>query len=292
MGLLRRKGMYDLTDMMTQFVMNQLGFGPLGEIRMVTPGSGAFYNYMRDRVIEANFHKTVIAAEAAMVSGRNDVLLVSPDSNSLAASLTWDNNLCHMLGAGPDGCMNMRTRIGMSTTFTPMITVSGYGNKFKNIYTMHGTAIGDLVGWLISGERNVFENVHFGGPMNAAQGGATGYIGVHVTGSENVFRKCVFGTDTIGRDETTPNVKLGPGTLTTFEDCLFLANLTDGDPVFVNVDNTSGYTWARFKKCQFMAFNSNYATAMTVALSFNGGSSAALVFDNDCQFQNLSLIHI
>jgi len=237
--------------------------------------------------------KTLSVAKGKITTGRNDAIILVPGSSglSLAADPALDFNCTSLIGGGPpEGLMNQRARIGMSTTFTPFMTISGYGNLFKNFYTMHGTAITDLVGLLISGARNVFDHVHFGGPMVAAQAGDSGYIGVHVTGSENRFKNCVFGVDTIGRDEASPNVQLGPGTLTFFEDCLFLLNLADGDPLFFKVLNTSGYTWALFKRCIFMAFNSNYATAETVAFKFTGGSSCAMVFDNECMFQNVTAL--
>ena len=230
-------------------------------------------------------------ADNFLRAGYNDAIILQPSTSSisLAASYTWSKNMCGLIGNSPEAFMNQRARIGMSTTFTPMITVSGYGNLFANLYTMHGTAVGDLVGWLISGHRNSFQNVHFGGPMEAAQGGASGYIGVHVTGTENYFKNCTLGTSTIGRDEVTPNVKLGPGTRTVFENCIFQCYLTDGDPVFITADNSSGTTEAWFKNCQFIALNANWATAMTVALTATaGGSTCGLYFDNNCQFVNVT----
>lgn len=246
--------------------------------------------YWRSQVRTANYSTTIPDAYDKLVSGRNDVLLLSPDSHSLAASLTWAHNLAHLIGMNAPGGMNTRARIGMSTTFSPMITVSGYGNSFQNIYTMHGTAVTDYIGWTISGARNVFRRVHFGGPMNAAQGGHASYEGLAIDGSENLFEDCIIGTDTIGRDEASPNVTLGAGTLTTFRRCTFLANLTDGDPLFIKVENTSGYTWAKFEDCTFMAFNSNYATAMTKAIECTGAASCALVFTPGCVFQNVTAL--
>ena len=236
---------------------------------------------------------TLAAAYAKLVTGQNDQLFIGggATSHSLAASLTIAKNMCHFIGS-PGGPMNNRARIGMSTTFTPMITVSGYGNTFSNLYSAHGTAATDLVGWLISGARNSFYNVHFGGPMNADQGGHASYVGVDINGSENYFKGCVFGTDTIGRDEVSPNVSLAAGTLTIFDNCIFLCNLSDGDPLFFSVENTSGYTWALFRGCTFMAFNSNYATAMTKAFDFTGGASCAMVFDPNCQFQNVTALSL
>lgn len=252
------------------------------------------YDFWRDnrRVPSDRLHASIKDAYSAASeqNGNNNTVFLTPDSHSQAASLTWAKNMTHLVGMYPSARFNSRTRIGMSTTFTPMITVSGYGNLFKNLYTMHGTAVTDLVGWLISGNRNVFQNVHFGGPMNAAQGGSASYIGVHVTGSENYFKDCVIGTDTIGRDEVAPNLQLGSGSgNNVFENCIFMCYLTDGDPVFVTVTNTDTTT-AHFYGCKFIALNANWATPMTKAFHFSGGATAGMYFDNKCQFVNVTAL--
>ncbi len=272
---------------------NEVGKGE--ETYLVTSKSSSdpCYTLLSERGIEdSKIFTSLATAEAAMTSGRNDKLVIFPGSHSLAADPALANNMCIFEGTHYGPLMNKRSRIGMSTTFTPFITVSGYGNTFKNLYTMHGTAATDLVGWKIDGARNAFRGVHFGGPMEAAQGGDASYVGVDINASENTFVGCVFGTDTIGRDETSPNVSLAAGTLTYFKDCLFLCNLSDGDPLFFSVENTSGYTWAIFENCRFHAFNANYATAMTKAFDFTGGSSCAMIFDNNCQFINVSALSL
>lgn len=261
----------------------------IGDVRMVLKAGTNTESYWTDKVPAGYKFSTMADVNAEVQSLQNDCVIITPESHSLAAALTISANGTHWVGAAL-GKMNVRSRIGMSTTFTPMITVSGYGNSFHNLYTMHGTAAGDYVGWSITGARNAFYNVHFAGPMAAAQGGHASYEGVTIDGSENFFKDCVFGTDTIGRDETTPNITLGAGTLTVFENCLFLCNLTDGDPNFIKAENTTGYTWALFKGCTFMAFNSNYATAMTKAIECTGGASCALVFDPMCVFQNVTAL--
>ena len=73
-----------------------------------------------------------------------------------------------------------------------------------------------------------------------------------------------------------------------FEDCIFLCNLSDTDPVFVAVTNSSGYTWAMFKRCTFFAFSANHAAAMAVAFKFSAGFSADILLDADCSFNNVT----
>ena len=83
-----------------------------------------------------------------LTTGRKDGILMVPGTSglSLSADPDWNYNLLSLIGIGPEARMNHRARIGMSTTFTPFFTVSGYGNLFQNFYTMHGTAAGDRTG--------------------------------------------------------------------------------------------------------------------------------------------------
>lgn len=234
-------------------------------------------------------YTSLATAEAGLTDLRKDTLLVTEESHALAAAFTWDLNETNLVGMSPSGlAFNKRARVGMSTAFTPMITVSGYGNHFANLYTMHGTAAGDYVGWYISGARNVFDGIHFGGPMVAAQGGHASYNGVHVLGSECVFRNCVFGTNTIERDELTPNVTLGAETITVFDNCIFTCALTDTDPYFIKVANTAGYTQAYFNNCKFLAFSANQANKAAVVFTFTAGYSADMVLDPLCTFAGVT----
>jgi hypothetical protein len=280
----------NLHPSLTQYI-EEVGSGPgLGDTFYLVTNKTTDVPYLKlkEKGISEDFIKSTFATgEAALTSLQQDTLIVEPGSHSLAAALAIDGNCNRFIGTAP-GKFNIRSRIGMSTAFTPMITVSGYGNYFQNLYTMHGTAAGDYIGWLVSGARNEFNNVHFGGPMIAAQGGHASYVGVHVTGSENYFHDCVFGTNTIERDEITPNVKLGPGTITVFDNCIFTCALTDTDPIFVYVDNSASYTQAFFRNCMFLAFSSNHANAMAVAFVFSGGYSADICFDKLCSFSNVT----
>lgn len=268
---------------------NEPGVG--NEVRLVTSKTSLdpCYDLMADRRVDGDtIFATFATAYAAMVTGRNDKMLIYPGNHSLAADPAIAKNMCIFEGTHYGPMFNKRSRLGMSTAFSPMLTVSGYGNTFKNLYTMHGTAAADYVGWSISGARNAFYGVHFGGPMVAAQGGHASYNGVDITGSENYFNGCIFGTNTIERDEATPNVTLGAGTITVFDNCIFTCALTDTDPYFVAVANTSGYTNAFFNNCKFFAFSSNQANKVAVAFTFSGGSSADIVLDQLCTFAGVT----
>ena len=225
----------------------------------------------------------------------NDAVVLQQSSSSvnLATAFNWQKNCCALIGTGSSR-MNMRSRIGMSTTFTPFVTVSGYGNLVQNIYAMHGTAATDLVGWSITGDRNTFDNTHFAGPMSATQD-TSGYKRVSIAATETYFKDCTFGTNTINRAGAYPNVELGVPSgdtysYTTFENCTFLASISAGSPMFINVLNntTPNEIYAEFINCRFIATSANMNTSMTYAFTFAGSYTAGLFFNSGCQFYGVS----
>ena len=235
--------------------------------------------------------KTLTDADDLAVSGYKDLIVLEESTSalSLTSAYDWSKNLCGIIGTAANK-MNHRSRISQGGAFTPFLTVSGYGNQFGNLYTMHGTAAGDYIGVLVSGIRNAFENCHFGSPQVAAQGGHASYNGFHITGTENYFKECVFGYNTITRDELTPNVTLGAGTITIFDDCTFLMAIDDTEPYFVAVTNSSSYTQAYFNRCKFICFSSNQAAKAAVAFTFSAGYSCDIVLDAGCTFAGVTKV--
>jgi hypothetical protein len=254
-------------------------------------GTPYLYWSARGGAVVDLMHSGIITAEAAMTSGRNDMMLLTPEAHSLAASLTWDLNNSIMQGMAPEGLMNSRARIGMSTAFTPMMTISGYGNLFKNFYLQHGTAAADLIGVDITGSRNTFDHVHFAGPMNALQASEAGFIGVRLsTVAETRFRSCVFGNHTQSCDEASSLVKISTGCgITIFDDCLFFICAGDTDPIFVTVDNQSDTGMTLFRNCTFIA-DPGTAGTPAIAFKFLGSSMGYVYLDNRCQFVNVTNI--
>ena len=82
-----------------------------------------------------------------MNGSNNEVMVVSADNHQLGSSLTWAYNMSHMIGSYVGSKFSIRNRIGMSTAFTPMITVSGYANTFANIYMFARQSFYNPVYW-------------------------------------------------------------------------------------------------------------------------------------------------
>lgn len=277
------------------YASNLTGIPGVSEVKMVTTTSataGPKTFWGRWFTPHSNHYTTVKAAEASLVGGINEVVLLSGESHSLSESLTWDKNLSYLVGAVPETFMNHRSRLSMSTTFTPMMTVSGYGNHFRNLYFQHGTAVGDYVGVDITGSRNTFQNCHFAGPMSAAQASDANFNEVYVHGvSETYFKNCVFGNHTRSCDEATSLLKIGAGGgITILENCIFLMRVTAGqtDPLFVYIDNATDTGITIFRSCMFIA-DPTFGTP-AVAISFAGSGLGYALIDYNCQFCNVSLI--
>ncbi len=303
--IIRKAGMIDMQNMLAQFCMSQLGFGPVGEIRMLHGGSGNAYNYYRDKINEANMHQYVHQAEDAMVTQRNDVMIVTPashawrgDAGATATALTWDKTNCHMLGMGPGEVSGyQRARFGHTGyAMANFMTVSGASNMFKNLRWMHGSSTGgasDTILMTITGAGNIFDHVNFAGPMDATQSASANYIGVYLNGgSSNYFKKCLFGTqNAIERSGANCMLKIaGAGGLNVFEDCIFRSNtLTSTTPYFINWAGTECLTpQAIFLNCQFINAKAAASSAMAEAILDTSHANNTLFFDNRCTFMGVT----
>ena len=303
MGAIRKAGMIDMQNMLAQFCMSQLGFGPVGEIRMVSNGSGNSHNYFRDKITEANLHVAFWKGENAMITQRNDVLLVTPESHNwygdggaTVTTLTWDKQSCHVLGldvGGRGGYQRARLTnesVGVSTDVA-LLTVSGATNTFKNLRIMHGAAEHDHTLLDVTGSGNSFINMCFATPLTSAQATSTDFLPVKVSGSHNHFKNCVFGTaNAVYRNAVNSLLYLsGGGQFNIFEDCIFtdIGSLTTS--FFINWASTeTTRPNGVFLNCQFIharpAASSNFVYAITDSSHANN----RLFFDNRCTFVNVN----
>ena len=274
-------------------VVAGLGFVP-GACHYAAKGDGVPYGFLRDdrRIPSSRLHMTIVDAydAAARQNGNNNVIFLTPDSHSQGAALTFDKNLTHLVGMYPGMPLNLRSRIGHSATATPMLTLSGYGNLLKNLYFMHGLAAADLIGMQITGERNMLENVHIGGPMATLQGAEATYATLDLVGcSEGYFKNCTFGTDTIARADSNCVLRIGANAVrNVFENCTFLMHSSVGDSYFIEVVVGSTFSWTMFKNCQFITAYGTVAAIGILNSSVSYGHK--LLFDNRCAMYNVTKV--
>ncbi len=302
MPAIRNKSHNDMMNILSQFAMTQMGFGPVGEIRMLY-STGNAGNYYKDKIQDANRHTSIYQAYNAAVTQRNDVIVVTPeshawrgDSDATAAALTWSKTNVHLLGLSPTSKAGYnRARFSHAGyTMANFMTVSGADNCFKNLRFMHGASTGgasDLTCVTVSGDGNRFENVAFAGPNDATQAATAGYLGVRVSGSHNYFKGCMFGSVN-DVDRSAANAVLSfdatCGAWNIFENCVFRSRSGGGQSTayFINDKNTATVVDydAIFLNCQFL----HNGTALAVGIAKATNAQRKIYFDNRCSFSGVT----
>jgi hypothetical protein len=280
------------------YVASELGVLP-GNISVLTADrAGTMGTFMTSKGVTAGSIYTSIAlAEDQAVTGRNDTILVTPeshpwrgDSNATAAALTWDRSNTHVLGLSPTSKAGYnRARFSHSGyTMANFMTVSGDDNCFKNVRFMHGASTGgasDVTCITVTGAGNRFEKVAFAGPNNATQAASNNYKGIQITGSHNYFKDCMFGSvNDVDRSGTGAILYFGAacGGWNIFENCVFRSRNGGGQSgAFFITDAVSDtvvdYT-AIFLNCQFL----HQGTALAYGISKATNTSRKLYFDGNC----------
>lgn len=267
-----------------------------GLIAQGVPAFGEMYGLSEDPTTAAGMQMqnwfdpdkwfdSIVTAEAGMTTGRNDTLLLTPEAHDLATMLTWDLNFGHLCGLSGAGRQNKRTRISQSAAVAKLITVSGYGNVFANLYLMHGTASAtNKVGMYITGARNSFLNCHFL-TQDATTLDQSAYCLVSLDAPEQYFGNCFFGSDAVAMSAGSM-LQLGATgdggpPRAVFENCIFVMDADAAGVYFIDAALAGlGSGIAIFKDCHFI----NHGTSLTYAIKGDGLSNFNLYFDNKCSF--------
>jgi len=182
------------------------------------------------------------------------------------------------------------TATGATANVNPLMTVSGQGCYFANfsIFQGVGQASTDEQLFLVSGQRNVFENVAFQG-MGSANGAARAgsYVLKLYGGSENLFRRCQIGVDTQTRSAANANVLLRKNassvgsTRNMFVDCLFPMLAGAATPLFIDANESGSIDrFAIFDRCAFHNAVNSTATALTAAVAFHASQGGTIWMRN------------
>lgn len=225
---------------------------------------------------------TLAAAYAACTDGKNDVIyyVAGATSVTLSAALVWAKSYTHLIGVCAPSPVAQRARIFQISTLTgasPLITFSGSGCIFKDVYIFQGVADAtSLVNGQVSGSRNAFLNVHFAGGGHATQaidGGASLRIS---GGSENLFENCTVGVDTIAAATGMAALLFaatGGAARNTFRNCHFNLLAGNAGARFVETMGNAGID--RFTVFDQCVFSNLASTAMTQAFVFSADSDPA-----------------
>lgn len=237
--------------------------------------------------------KTLAEAYSRCTADKGDIVLMFAESNTAAnttdyqsTTLTWGKDLTHLIGIGAPIKVSQRSRITnlASTVVTPVVDFTGDGCFISNVQISNGyndaTA---LLAAQLTGSRNYFKNVHFAGVMGGTTQSAAGAADIKIdAGSENVFKGCVFGVDTIERDGDATGILFdSAATRNWFEDCMFNAYISAAGYAHITIADATGIDrWQVFKNCMFFAKSTNKATTQTSVFSIPAISQGAIILSD------------
>lgn len=233
---------------------------------------------------------SITQAYSLAEAGNNDVIVIVGDgattgTQRLTETLTWAKNATHLIGMTAPSMFAQRARISTLTTATtninPLMTVSASGCYFGNFSFFQGVGQASTDEKLIdiSGSRNYFGNVQFGGMGHANGAARSGSYIIGLTGGgENLFQNCAIGLETIARSAANASVKLvSASQRNIFQDCVFQMFPTANTPLYVNANLSAGLNGSTmiFRRCSFQALmgaggSTQPSVTCTVAADVNG----------------------
>ncbi len=235
-------------------------------------------------------YMTLAKAYAQTVSGHNDIVAIIGDGGTTAsqrvtAAITWSNSATHLVGIAAPSLYSQRARIApgtSATTYTPLMTLSGSGCIFANVQFWHGFATGTTsqIAINITGSRNVFRNCHIAGMGDDASAQNSGSRCIKFTaGSENYFKDCVIGVDTVTRTAANANLEFASGAArNVFDRCLFPMYATGGTALGIKTAAAASMDRVTlFQDCSFINASTLSGGAAITALATLAASSGGVI---------------
>lgn len=208
--------------------------------------------------------KSIEAAFAKCTADRHDTILflANDTADNPAAAIDWNKDYTHLVGIGCElPGVGQRCRIvgTAALDLSQVITFSATGCIVKNVQIYNGNdAAADSGAAIVSGSRNYFENVMFAGMAHATPGARAGCYSLSLTGSENAFKRCSIGLQTIIRAQANAELLIS-GT-----DCMR----------------------NKFIQCELLSWS---VTAGKLLVKFAAGSVPWSTQFEDCLFNNLDM---
>lgn len=278
-------------------------YGTQGEIFHVKPYSGSDGNDGKspDKALKTLFG--TYGALAKMTEGKNDIALVYAESNTAASTTdyltttgTWSKDMCHIIGVNAGNPFSQRSRIGWASTASsesniPLVTISADACLFANLQFFCGIDDANLsFNVNVTGDRNVFKNIHFAG-IGHATNDAAGAYSLKLDGSEEcLFEKCSIGLNTIDAG-TAANSEIlfdGASKNIIFDDCLIYRRIehATNHPLVKTADATAIDEFILFKKCGFITTATNYGYTLGGVFKFAATPTQGLVVLDNCYAVN------
>lgn len=239
-------------------------------------GGGNIYFLDAENGADTNDGKTpdrafasIAVAYAALDSNQNDVLYYLPSATAatIATALDWSKNYCHLIGLGAPVPVAQRRGIFNSGNLASLLTVSGSGNSFQNIYMFQGGATAASGNVIVTGSRNYFNNFHFAGIGHATPAGNVNAFSLKLTAAEeNFFENCTIGIDTIKRTAANYHLVMeGQHKRNEFKNCRFLSAAEVNTYNHIKITGGDRYTF--FDRPMFYNFWTNFVGTLLGAAS-------------------------
>lgn len=240
--------------------------------------------------------RTIAAALALTQDKRGDVIHLYEEGNSasdttnyLSEALDWSKSNTHLIGHHAGGMVAGRARISQTSTATgvsPLITISGSGNRFENLHIFQG--VDDATSKYcvkVTGERNYFKNCHIAGIGHNTMDVAGNYD-LYISGGENMFENCVIGLDTIARGTAANwNIEFAAGengapARTIFKNCIISAYAEANTHEFLKIPSGGIDRYVLFENCIFINPIDAGATNMTEAFDIHASAGGSVILKN------------
>lgn len=249
---------------------------PVGDVYYLDPANGVDTN---SGTAPASAFKTMEAAYDALTANQNDVLvyIAGATSLNLEEALVWSKSYTHLVGMCAPTRTAQRARIFQKSTLTgasPLVTVSGSGCLFKDLYIFQGVNDAtSLINVSVTGGRNSFERVHFAGGGHATMaidGGASLKLDA---AEENIFEDCTIGVDTVSAGTGLVGLLFdSEAHRNEFYNCKFRLYAGNAGAAWVEVSDSTGIDRDNeFVNCRF--YNTS-ATSLTSGFVIPAGMGA------------------
>lgn len=260
-----------------------------GNVYFVKPYSG---NNGNDGKSPSTAFKTLAYAQSVATANQNDIVYLMAESNTAShttdyqsANLAWAKDGVHLIGVNDGSFLGQRSRVAPLSThasFADLFTVSANNCLIANIEFFQGAGSDTLsaaqTAVKVTGQRNVFVNCQISG-MGDSTLDYAGSNSLTLSGSENFFKHCYIGLDTVIRATSVTEVVISAGARNVFEDCHF-ETYTSGSTFKMISVNTACDRFIKFKNCEFHAVqNITSAVAPTGLIGITTMNGSVLLKD-------------
>ncbi len=257
-----------------------------GNVFWVRPNTGSDSN---DGLSSGQAFQTLLKAFQSCTANQNDVVFMCAESNTAARTtsyqaitLDWNKDLTHLIGINGGPFVGQRSRISnlsSAAALNPMVKVSANGCLFSGLELFQGTPASGTtsVCLQVTGQRNTFQNCQISGNGDlTAVTDVAGTRSLLISGSENSFRGCYIGLDTVLRATQTSECEITAGARCSFEDCQF-ESYTSLSTFKALVYATGCDRWIRLKNCMFTAVQ-NITSAVIPTGAIGGTTMNGQIF--------------